>query len=76
VRLRLRLVPVQHCVRCAELEHLLQEEIGQQLTGITLLLTAARRAPATDSALDQALDTITNLLAGAIERCRPDPLGD
>jgi hypothetical protein len=62
--------PAFECDRCAGLEQLLQEEIGQELTGIALLVTAARRAPATPATLDTTLATITDLLGRTIARCR------
>jgi hypothetical protein len=75
LRSRLRPLPAPHCARCARLEHLLHEELGQELTGITLMLTAARRAPASAPGLDTALANITGLLARAIGRCRHNPAG-
>ncbi len=72
---RLRRRPAADCARCADLEHLLHEDIGQQLTGIALLLAAARRAPMSPAEFNQALANINDLLLNAIGRCRRDSLG-
>jgi hypothetical protein len=58
------------CAQCVRLQHVLQEELGQELTGIALLLTAARRSPDGDPGLGTALARISDLLSAAIAACR------
>jgi signal transduction histidine kinase len=64
-------------LRAARLEYRLQEEVGQQLAGIAMLLAAARHAaPPEDDAAREAMDQVARLLDDAITRCRVTPHGD
>jgi hypothetical protein len=58
------------CTRCDRLEHVLHEELGQELTGIALLLAAMRRSLDGDPDLGAALARINELLSVAIADCR------
>ncbi len=63
-------------LRIARLERRLQEDVGQQLAGISLLLAAARHAaPAEDAATHAAMDRVARLLDEAIGHCRVDVQG-
>jgi len=59
------------------LEHLLREELAQELAGIALLVTALRRQARSALEADQALQQIADLLASSIGHCcraAPTPL--
>lgn len=63
-------------LRAARLEYRLQEEVGQELAGIALLLAAARQAAAPgDAASTRAMDEVARLLDAAISHCRVVPIG-
>ena len=58
-------------LRAARLEYRLQEEVGQQLAGIAMLLAAARHAARPeDEAARAAMDEVARLLDDAVSRCR------
>jgi hypothetical protein len=68
-----RAAAVMRCTECARLEYILHEQLGQELTGIALMLEATRRAAPSDPSLDATLARISHLLANGIDRCRFTP---
>jgi hypothetical protein len=57
--------------RRSTLEHLLMEEVGQELAGISLLLTGLQVRSRSPRELESDLREIGELLAAAIGHCRP-----
>lgn len=63
-------------LRASRLEYRLQEEVGQELAGIAMLLAAARQAaPAGDAASTRAMNEVARLLDVAISHCRVVAIG-